>query len=152
DPAILRVVRRTLEAHDYDVRALDAGREVVATASSFRPDVVLLDLMLPDADGIELCGKLRASSRAAVIILSAVGDGAKKVQALALGADDYGPKPFGTEELLARIRVALRREAHSTAPVLEAGVIRINLESREVTAGGTVVHLTPTEFDLLRLL
>jgi two-component system KDP operon response regulator KdpE len=153
DPAILRAVRRALEVREYHVRVIEAGREVVATAGAFRPDVILLDLMLPDADGLDLCAALRPTTHAAIIILSAVGDEAKKVQALDLGADDYITKPFGTEELLARIRVALRRQAaNATDPVLVAGAIRINLESREVTAGSTVVHLTPTEFDLLRLL
>lgn len=150
DPAILRVVRRALEAAGYAVEALEDGARVHERVATFGPDVVLLDLVLPDADGIELTRSLR-SGRASIIVLSAIGDDRKKVEALDAGADDYLTKPFSVEELLARIRVALRHQAHADSdPVLKAGPIQVNLASRAVSVGGTDVHLTPKEFDLLR--
>jgi two-component system KDP operon response regulator KdpE len=152
DRAILRVVRRALESAGYDVEALDCGVPLVDRAAAFGPDVILLDLVLPDADGIELARKLR-SSRASIIVLSAVGDDHKKVEALDAGADDYLTKPFSVDELLARIRVALRHQARAEAdPVVTAGPIRINLASHEVTVDSKTVHLTPKEFDLIRQL
>lgn len=152
DPAILRVVRRALEAAGYDVEALDCGTALVDRAAAFGPDVILLDLVLPDTDGIDLARKLR-SGRASIIVLSAVGDDRKKVEALDAGADDYLTKPFSVDELLARIRVALRHQARAEAdPVVTAGPIRINLASHEVTVDSKTVHLTPKEFDLLRQL
>jgi two-component system KDP operon response regulator KdpE len=152
DPAILRAVRRSLEAHDYDVRALETGGEVAHVVDAFHPDVILLDLVLPDLSGIEVCRAIRGDTIAAIIVLSAIGDESMKVAALDEGADDYVTKPFGMEELLARIRVALRRRGTSpTEPLLEAGPIRLRLDTREVTVDGHSVHLTPTEFDLLRL-
>jgi len=152
DPAILRVVRRALESAGYDVEALDSGAPLVDRAAAFHPDVILLDLVLPDADGIELASKLR-TGRASIIVLSALGDDRKKVEALDAGADDYLTKPFSVDELLARIRVALRHQARAEAePVVTAGPISINLASHEVTVDGKPVHLTPKEFDLLRQL
>ena len=150
DPAILRVVSRALEAAGYDVEALDRGAPLLARAAAFGPDVILLDLVLPDANGIELAGALR-KSRASIIVLSAVGDDRKKIEALDAGADDYLTKPFNIDELLARIRVALRHQARAAGdPVVTAGPISIDLASRRVTAGGTPVHLTPREYELLR--
>lgn len=152
DPAILRAVRRSLEAAGYDVETLECGAMVVEHAASFGPDVILLDLVLPDASGIDLARKLRAG-RASIIVLSAVGDDRKKVEALDEGADDYLTKPFSIDELLARIRVALRHQAGAQAePVLEAGPISLDLASREVTVEGARVHLTPREYELLRRL
>lgn len=152
DPAILLVVRRALESAGYNVETLDCGAHLVDRAAAFGPDVILLDLVLPDADGIELARKLR-SGRASIIVLSAVGDDRKKVQALDAGADDYLTKPFSIDELLARIRVALRHQARAEAePVVHAGPILLDLASREVTVDGTPVRLTPKEFDLLRQL
>lgn len=153
DPAILRAVRRALEGRGYTVSALDAAARVIETSASFRPDVVLLDLVLPDGDGIALCRQLREHDSTPVIVLSAVGDDRKKVEALDEGADDYLTKPFSMEELLARIRVALRHGAGlSRSTVIQAGPIRLDVERHVVTVGGTGVHLTPREFDLLRLL
>ncbi|OAI39284.1 hypothetical protein AYO38_07960 [bacterium SCGC AG-212-C10] len=151
DPAILRVVGRALSAAGYDVESLGRGEHVVERASVFAPDVILLDLVLPDANGIDLARKLR-SSGPAIIVLSAVGEDSKKVEALDQGADDYLTKPFSIDELLARIRVALRHQAGATAvePTLEAGTIRIDLASHQVTAAGAPVRLTPKEFELLR--
>jgi two-component system KDP operon response regulator KdpE len=152
DPAILRVLRRALEAAGYDIESLPDGKHVIERAAAFAPDVILLDLVLPGADGIDLARQL-AGGRASVIVLSAIGDDRKKVEALDAGADDYLTKPFSVEELLARIRVALRRRAGAaTGSVLEAGLLRIDLGSRETTVGGRAVSLTPKEFELLRLL
>ncbi len=152
DPAILRVVRRALEASGYDVETLDRGVAVLTRVVTFAPDVILLDLILPDADGIDLVRELRAG-RASTIVLSAVGDDRKKVDALNEGADDYLTKPFNVDELLARIRVALRHQAGSgTEPILTAGPISVDLSSRQVAVNGVPVHLTPREFELLRRL
>ncbi|MGD9932427.1 MAG: response regulator [Dehalococcoidia bacterium] len=152
DPAILRVVRRALEAAGYNVEALDCAAPLLERVSTFGPDVILLDLVLPDADGIELARTLR-SGHASIIVLSAVGDDRKKVEALDAGADDYLTKPFNVDELLARIRVALRHQARAEVePVVTAGPIRIDLASHEVTVDGNAVRLTPREFDLLQQL
>jgi len=153
DRAILRAVRRSLEAHDYDVRTLESGAAVATVVSSFRPDVVVLDLVLPDSDGITICREIRGQTDASVLVLSAVGDEARKIEALDAGADDYVTKPFGMGELLARIRVALRRiSTNHLDPVLTAGSIRLRIDARTVTVDGALIHLTPTEFELLRLL
>jgi two-component system KDP operon response regulator KdpE len=150
DPAILRVVRRALEAEGYNVETLARGLEAGERAAAFGPDVILLDLVLPDSDGIEIARALRGG-RASIIVLSAVGDDSKKVEALDEGADDYLTKPFSIEELLARIRVALRHQAGAaTEPALEAGGIRMDLSTRAVTVADRDIHLTPKEFDLLR--
>jgi two-component system KDP operon response regulator KdpE len=150
DPAILRVVRRALESAGYDVEVRDRGAGVLDSVATFNPDVILLDLVLPDAEGIDLASRLRRG-RASIIVLSAVGDDRKKVEALDAGADDYLTKPFSIDELLARIRVALRHQAHAESdPVLEAGPIRMDLASREVRVAGAVVRVTPREFELLR--
>jgi len=152
DPAILRIVRRSLEFAGYNVEALDCGDRVTERVETFGPDVILLDLVLPDADGIELTRKLNRGS-ASIIVVSAVGDDRKKVEALDSGADDYLTKPFSIDELLARIRVALRHQARSDSePLLEAGPIQLDLASREVTVEGEAVRLTPKEFELLRQL
>ena len=152
DLAILRSVRRALDARDYDVEVMSVASGIADVVAKFRPDVILLDLVLPDGDGVTICRELQPLTRAAVIVLSALGDEAKKVEALDAGAQDYVTKPFGMEELLARIRVALRRSTGAATPELTAGPIHIDLESRRVEVEGRPVHLTPTEFDLLRLL
>ncbi len=152
DPAILRVVRRSLESAGYNVEALDCGAAVIERAAAFAPDIILLDLVLPDADGIDLTRALRAG-RASIIVLSAVADDRKKVEALDMGADDYLTKPFSIDELLARLRVALRHQARAeTEPMDEDGPIHMELGSREDSVAGTVVRLTPKEFELLRRL
>jgi two-component system KDP operon response regulator KdpE len=153
DSAILRVVGRALQGQGYDVDTLSDGSKVRATVEARHHDIVLLDLMLPDTDGIELCRAIRPISAATIILLSAVGDEAQKVRALDEGADDYITKPFGMEELLARVRAALRRQGtDARAPELACGPIHLNLASREVVVDGSLVHLTPREHDLLRLL
>jgi two-component system KDP operon response regulator KdpE len=115
--------------------------------------VLLLDLVLPDGDGAEVCRDIRAGgSLTPIIVLSAVGDDARKVDALNAGADDYVTKPFSMPELQARIRAAIRRSAGHASTILEAGPVSLDLLSRKVSVGDTVVKLTPTEYDLLRLL
>lgn len=153
DAAIVRAVRRALEEHGYSVRTCHSGGEGLELVRSFRPEVVLLDLVLPDTDGIALTRTIRQESDAPILLLSAVGDDRKKVEALDEGADDYITKPFNMEELLARLRVALRRSAgRASAPVLEAGGVRLDLGSHAASVDGETVHLTPKEFDLCRLL
>jgi two-component system KDP operon response regulator KdpE len=153
DVAILRAIRRSLDAHGYEVHTLERGEPVVGLVREFKPDVILLDLVLPDVSGIEVCKRLRPTTQAAIIVLSAIGDDKKKVQALDEGADDYLTKPFSMDELLARIRVALRHGAGATRePVLAMGSLQIDIGSRRVTVGDEPIHLTPKEFELLRLL
>lgn len=152
EPQIRRALTRTLAANDFDVRTVGTGEEALV-ALRWRPDVILLDLMLPDLDGLEVARRVREQVATPILVLSARGEEPQKVLALDQGADDYITKPFGTEELLARIRVALRHAAgQPTAPVIEAGDLRIDLERRLVTRGGDEVHLTPTEYEVLKFL
>lgn len=153
DPAILRAVRAGLHAHGFEVHTLSEGRELVEATVRLRPEIIILDLLLPDADGIELCRGVRKHSSVPIIVLSAVGDDAKKVEALNEGADDYVTKPFSMSELLARINVSLRRQANlAVSTVLSAGDIRLDVAGHTVTVAGHDLHLTPHEFELLRLL
>ena len=150
-----RFLRTALPAHGY--RLLEAGtlREGLALAASHRPDLVLLDLGLPDGDGLDLVAELRGWSTTPIIVLSARGQEDDKVRALDAGADDYLTKPFGVPELLARMRVALRHAGAAGAaptPILEFQALTIDLAAHEVRLAGTVVHLTPTEFKLLTVL
>ncbi len=151
---VRRFLRAALGSHDYRVVEAGTVREAEQLATSHNPDVFLLDLGLPDGDGIELARRLREWTRAPIIVLSARGREEDKVNALDAGADDYLTKPFGVNELLARLRVALR---HATAApdapaVLEAGPLRMDLARREVTVDGREIRLTPTEYKLLALL
>ena len=154
EPQLRRFLRAALGSHGY--RLVEAGgvREAEQLATSHNPDVLLLDLGLPDGDGIDLTRRLREWTRAPIVVLSARGREEDKVAALDAGADDYLTKPFGVNELLARLRVALRhaQAVPGTEPVLEAGPLRIDLARREVTVGGREVRLTPTEFRLVALL
>jgi two-component system KDP operon response regulator KdpE len=151
---IRRALRTGLVHHQFDVEAVATGEEALATASSWKPDVVLLDLRLPGIDGFTVLTRLREKSRAAVIVLSVMANERDKVRALDLGADDYLVKPFGMEELLARIRAVVRRQAAVAegSAVVRAGDLEIDLERRLVTVAGREVHLTPTEYELLRYL
>ena len=154
EPPVRRFVRAALAAHGY--RVLEAGgvREAEQLAPSHNPDVLLMDLGLPDGDGIDLVRRIREWSRAPIIVLSARGREEDKVAALDAGADDYLTKPFGINELLARLRVALRHSQSTLEQrqVLETGPLRIDLARREVTVGGAEVRLTPTEYRVLALL
>ena len=150
-----RFVRSALTTHGFKVSEAGTLREAETAATESPPDLILLDLGLPDGDGLELLARLREWSRAPVIVLSARGREEDKVIALDAGADDYLTKPFGTSELLARIRVALRHSRAQQRPedaVLSVGPIKIDHARHEVTVEGTLVHLTPIEFRLLALL
>ena len=140
-----------LRAADHEVLIAADGRTALQALREDRPDVVVLDLGLPDLSGIEVLRRLRAWSTTPVVVLSARAESTEKVEALDLGADDYVTKPFGMDELLARIRAAARR-AGSDVPVLEAGDLVIDLPARRVTKAGEVVRLTPTEWGLLEML
>ena len=152
EPQILRALQTSLRGAGYDVDTASTGEQALTSAAVRPPDAVILDLVLPDIRGTEVCRELRTWSAMPVIVLSVVGDESEKVAALDAGADDYVTKPFGVEELLARLRAALRRVDPSPEPVYEIGELRIDLLSREVTFAGDPVQLTPHEFELLRLL
>ena len=151
---IRRALRTGLGYQGYDVQAVASGEEALERMAAWRPDVVLLDLGLPGADGFEVLSRMRRLGRSAVIVVSVMPGEKDKVRALDLGADDYVTKPFGMDELLARIRAVLRRQAAIAGgePVLRAGDLELDLSRRAVTVGGRPVHLTPTEYELLRYL
>jgi two-component system KDP operon response regulator KdpE len=152
EPHILRALQTTLRGAGYEVVTAATAETALAEAAARQPDAIILDLVLPDGNGTDVTRELREWTTAPVILLSAVGDEREKVAALDAGADDYVTKPFGIEELLARLRAALRRVEPTTKPVLEVGGLRIDLVNRSVTAEGKRVQLTPHEFDLLALL
>ena len=154
EPQLLRSLRTTLAAHGYDVQTATTGEEALDLLATRLPDLVVLDLVLPGLSGLAVCQELRARAPVPILILSARGDERDKVAALDAGADDYLTKPFGVNELLARIRSALRRAAGARGPstVVESGDLRIDVDRRVVTRGGDEVRLTPTEFDLLKTL
>ena len=149
-----RALRTGLGYHDFEVHAVGSGEEAVREAAAWRPDVILLDLGLPGMDGFAALQALRPATRAAVIVVSVMPGEKDKVRALDIGADDYLVKPFGIEELVARIRAVLRRQADvsSGEPVVVSGDLEIDLARRSVTVGGRTVRLTPTEYELLRYL
>ena len=151
-----RFLTATLRAHDYHVVEAATAREGLAQAAGRNPDLVLLDLGLPDGDGLEVARTIRRSARTPIIVISARGQEQDKVTALDLGADDYLTKPFGAPELLARMRVALRHAAVSAdappEPVFQAGGVRVDLLRRQVLRDHEEVHLTPTEYKLLAAL
>lgn len=152
EPQIQRFLRPALQASDYDVITAGTGRDARREMTTRAPDLVVLDLGLPDADGKELIAELRRFSDVPIIVLSARDQESEKVEALDLGADDYVEKPFGISELLARVRSALRRRenrGHLGADVLEFGGLTIDSVSRKVTRDGARIHLTPKEYDVL---
>lgn len=151
--AIRRFLRASLTAHGYIIHEATTGEEALQAIVNFRPDIVILDLGLPDFDGLEVTKRLREWSTTPVMILSVRNDEAEKIRALDAGADDYLTKPFGVGELLARLRVALRHRAPDSGnATLAAGELAIDLTRRLVTLGGEPVQLTPTEYDLLRVM
>jgi two-component system KDP operon response regulator KdpE len=153
EPQIVRAVQVILRQAGFRVVAADGVQAALDAVSVRPPDALILDLVLPDGSGIDVLRELRTWSAIPVIVLSAVGDEREKVRALDAGADDYVTKPFGTEELLARLRAVLRRTVDTgSEPVVEVGNVRIDLAARLVTRDGEAVHLTPIEFDLVRAL
>jgi two-component system KDP operon response regulator KdpE len=151
-----RFLRSSLPAHGYALVEVGTGREAIAQAGTRNPDIILLDLGLPDMDGVEVTKHLREFSKAAIIVLSARGQERDKVDALDAGADDYLTKPFGLSELLARMRVARRhlegRTDEKAPPLFSALGLRVDLGSRQVQVDGQEVHLTPIEYKLLTAL
>ncbi len=152
EPQILRALGTTLRGAGYSVETAATAEQALTAAAAHPPEAVILDLVLPDGSGTDVCRELRRWTEAPVIVLSAVGEEREKVAALDAGADDYVTKPFGVDELLARLRAALRRVAPSAEPVIEIDGLRIDVAERIVTANGERVKLSPHEFDLLRVL
>jgi two-component system, OmpR family, KDP operon response regulator KdpE len=154
EPQIRRALRTSLEAHGYEVATVGTGEEGVVAAAEQAPDLMLLDLGLPDIDGTEVIRRVRAFSDVPVIVLSVRESQADKVAALDAGADDYVTKPFGMQELLARSRAAMRRTQgdEPAAPILRYDALRVDLPKRLVTLDGDQVRLTPTEYGLLEAL
>jgi two-component system KDP operon response regulator KdpE len=152
EPQVMRFLRATLPAQGYRLIEATTGQQAIVEASTRTPDLILLDLGLPDLDGVEVTRRLRQWSATPIIVLSARGQETDKIEALDAGADDYLTKPFGTGELLARMRVALRNTARAGAegePVFSVGDLRIDLGARRVFVGEKEVHLTRTEYNLL---
>lgn len=154
EPQIRRALRTSLEVYGYEVSAVGTGHEGVIGVADLAPDLVLLDLGLPDIDGTEVIRRIRAFSEVPIIVLSVREGQQDKVAALDAGADDFVTKPFGMEEVLARARAAMRRRApeEPTPAVLTCGDLIVDLARRLVTVGGNPVHLTPTEYALLETL
>jgi len=152
EPQFLRALATNLRGAGYEVETAETAAAALAAAGLRPPDAVILDLLLPDGSGREVCRSLREWSEAPIILVSAVGDDDEKIAALDAGADDYVTKPFAIGELLARLRAVLRRVGPTTEPVVEVGPIRVDLEKAAVTVSGEPVHLTPHEFRIVRLL
>jgi two-component system KDP operon response regulator KdpE len=148
---ILRALRTTLRGAGYEVDTADTAEAALAAAGMRPPEAVVLDLVLPDGTGTDVLRELRKWSTAPVIVLSAIEDESEKVAALDAGADDYVTKPVGIDELLARLRAALRRAAPSGEPVISIGELEVDLEKQQVRVSGKPVHLTPHQYDLMRL-
>jgi two-component system KDP operon response regulator KdpE len=156
EPQMLKFLRASLASEGYRTIEAESGKEGLALARTHNPDLVLLDLGLPDMDGIDVTKALREWSNRPILIISARGQEDDKIRALDVGADDYVTKPFGTGELMARIRVALRHSAReggdTNEPVLEVGGLKLDLDKRQVFVEGREVHLTPNEYKLFAVL
>jgi len=153
EPQIVRALRVILRDAGFEALTAASGQEALDRAAVRPPEAAILDLMLPDIDGIEVTRRLREWSEMPIVVLSAVGEEDRKVEALAAGADDYVTKPFGPRELVARLQAALRRaRPESEEPAISLDGLEIDLAARIVRRDGTDIHLTPTEFDLLRVL
>ena len=151
EPQFLRALKTGLRVAGYEVETATTAEEALVSIGLAPPEAIILDLVLPDRRGTEVCRELRGWSEVPVIVVSAVGEEAEKIAALDAGADDYVTKPFSIAELLARLRAALRRSGPTGSPVVEVGEITIDLEKHDVSVAGNRVHLTPREFELLRL-
>ena len=152
---IVRALQRSLAAHGFEVFAAHSGEEAIEAVAHYRPDVMVLDLGLPGMSGLEVIREVRKQSSLPIIVLSVKDTERDKVQALDLGADDYVSKPFGMDEVLARIRVALRHSAQvesGTQPIFTAGPLSVDFAQRQVLLNGQEVKLTPTEYELLKAL
>jgi two-component system, OmpR family, KDP operon response regulator KdpE len=153
EPQIVRGLKIILRGAGYQVDAADTKADALAALAARPPDAMVLDLVLPDGQGVDVCKEVRTWSRLPIVVLSAVGDEREKVRALDAGADDYITKPFSTNELLARLRAVLRRSGDGGgSPVLEVGELVIDLTDRTVMRGDEPIHLTRIEFELLRVL
>jgi two-component system KDP operon response regulator KdpE len=152
EPQILRAVQIKLRAAGYAVDTATTAEEAVMKAGMRPPAAIILDVLLPDGRGTDVCRELRTWYSGPIVVLSAVGEEREKIDALDAGADDYVTKPFSGEELLARLRAVLRRVSHPTEEVITIGELRIDLGKRSVTMGDVPVSLTPIEYDLLRVL
>jgi two-component system KDP operon response regulator KdpE len=153
EPQIVRGLKVILRRAGYEVEAAETKAEALDAVSVRPPDAIVLDLVLPDGSGVDVCAEVRGWSRLPIIVLSALGDEREKVRALDVGADDYVTKPFGTDELLARLRAILRRAADDGGgPVITIDDLVVDIPGRRVTLAGGEVHLTPLEFDILRVL
>jgi two-component system, OmpR family, KDP operon response regulator KdpE len=150
EPQITRVLRTVLTSQGYQVQTAAEGESALAAFTEWHPELVITDLFMPHMDGLELCKRIRAVSNVPIIVLSVKGEERTKVEALDLGVDDYVTKPFGIDELLARVRAALRRATGTAAdvPSFDVGDFRVDLEGRRVHVRGGEVRLTPKEFDL----
>ena len=149
EPQITRVLKTVLTSQGYQVRTAAEGEAALSNFAEWRPELVITDLYMPHMDGVELCRRIRAISTVPIIVLSVKGEEKTKVEALDSGADDYVTKPFGIDELLARVRAALRRgSGESEVASFDAGDFRVDLEARRVHARGHEVRLTPKEFEL----
>jgi two-component system KDP operon response regulator KdpE len=151
EPQITRVLRTTLTSHRYDIRVANDGETALEVMKDWTPDMIVTDLAMPNMDGLELCRRVRAKSQIPILVLSVRGEERTKVKALDAGADDYITKPFGIEELLARVRAHLRRvgSKESEDAAIELGDFRIDPSARTIHVKDRLVHLTPKEFDLL---
>ena len=152
EPQILRALQMKLRGAGYAVETAASAKEALMKAGMRPPEAIILDLLLPDGRGTDVCRELRRWTTTPILVLSAVGEEKEKIEALDAGADDYVTKPFSGDELLARLRAALRRATSAVEPVLRIGGLEIDLEKRLVTMDGAQVGLTPIEYDILRLL
>src|SRR5215207_5088296 len=152
EPQILRGLKVVLRQAGFEVDTAATKSEALDRVAVRPPEMLVLDLILPDGSGVEVCEEIRGWSQLPIIVLSAVGDEREKVRALDAGADDYLTKPFGTDELLARLRALMRRSGDAGQPVISLGDLSIDVAGHTATRAGEEIHLTPLEFDILRML
>jgi two-component system KDP operon response regulator KdpE len=153
EPQILRALKVVLRESGFEAIGAETAREALDSAALRHPDAAIVDLVLPDGDGVDVCAQLRSWSEMPILVLSAIGEEEQKVRALDAGADDYVTKPFGPKELVARLRAAMRRAPAAEAePRVEIGGLTVDVAAHAVSRDGEEIHLTPTEFELLRTL